>query len=115
MRGLMQDWPMRVHRLSTMPRCITRARGSSAAPSKAASIAPTMREIRARALKLAGALDPARHQARRPGRDPGLEHASPSSNAWYGIAGMGAVYHTLNPRLFPDQIAWIANHGGARS
>jgi fatty-acyl-CoA synthase len=34
---------------------------------------------------------------------------------WYGIAGMGAVYHTLNPRLFPDQIAWIANHGGARA
>src|SRR6201996_411002 len=28
---------------------------------------------------------------------------------------MGAVYHTLNPRLFIDQIAWIANHGGARA
>ena len=28
---------------------------------------------------------------------------------------MGAVYHTLNPRLFPDQIAWITNHGGARA
>jgi fatty-acyl-CoA synthase len=34
--------------------------------------------------------------------------------AWYGIAGIGAVYHTLNPRLFPPQLAWIANHGGAR-
>ncbi len=30
--------------------------------------------------------------------------------SWYGITGIGAVYHTLNPRLFPDQIAWIANH-----
>ncbi len=29
--------------------------------------------------------------------------------AWYGILGIGAVYHTLNPRLFPDQIAWIMN------
>ena len=29
--------------------------------------------------------------------------------AWYGILGLGAVYHTLNPRLFPDQIAWIMN------
>ncbi|MDP3527117.1 MAG: long-chain-fatty-acid--CoA ligase, partial [Hoeflea sp.] len=28
---------------------------------------------------------------------------------WYGILGVGAVYHTLNPRLFPDQIAWIMN------
>ena len=24
--------------------------------------------------------------------------------------GIGAVYHTLNPRLFPEQIAWIMNH-----
>jgi acyl-CoA synthetase (AMP-forming)/AMP-acid ligase II len=24
--------------------------------------------------------------------------------------GMGGVYHTLNPRLFPEQIAWIMNH-----
>ncbi len=30
--------------------------------------------------------------------------------AWYGTMGIGAVYHTLNPRLFPDQIAWIMKH-----
>jgi len=30
--------------------------------------------------------------------------------AWYGAMGMGAVLHTLNPRLFPEQIAWIVNH-----
>ena len=24
--------------------------------------------------------------------------------------GMGAVLHTINPRLHHDQIAWIANH-----
>ena len=30
--------------------------------------------------------------------------------AWYGIMGVGAVCHTLNPRLFPEQIAWIVNH-----
>ncbi len=30
--------------------------------------------------------------------------------AWYGIAGIGAVYHTLNPRLFPDQLTYIINH-----
>jgi acyl-CoA synthetase (AMP-forming)/AMP-acid ligase II len=34
--------------------------------------------------------------------------------AWYGIAGIGAVYHTLNPRLFPQQLAWIANHADDR-
>ena len=30
--------------------------------------------------------------------------------AWYGIMGVGAIYHTLNPRLFPEQIVWIMNH-----
>jgi fatty-acyl-CoA synthase len=34
--------------------------------------------------------------------------------AWYGITGLGAIYHTLNPRLFPDQIAWILNHAESR-
>jgi len=29
---------------------------------------------------------------------------------WYAIGGMGAVCHTLNPRLFPDQIDYIVNH-----
>ncbi len=34
--------------------------------------------------------------------------------AWYGLMGIGAVYHTVNPRLFPDQIAWIINHAEDR-
>ena len=34
--------------------------------------------------------------------------------AWYGITGIGAVYHTVNPRLFPEQIAWIVNHAEDR-
>jgi len=29
--------------------------------------------------------------------------------AYYGTTGFGAVCHTINPRLFPDQIAWIIN------
>ena len=29
---------------------------------------------------------------------------------YYGASGMGAVLHTINPRLFHDQIVWIANH-----
>ena len=28
---------------------------------------------------------------------------------WYGLLGLGAIYHTVNPRLFHDQIAWIIN------
>lgn len=34
--------------------------------------------------------------------------------AWYGTTNIGAVLHTLNPRLFPEQIAWIAAHAGDR-
>ena len=33
---------------------------------------------------------------------------------WYGIAGIGAVYHTVNPRLFEDQIVYIVNHAEDR-
>jgi acyl-CoA synthetase (AMP-forming)/AMP-acid ligase II len=29
---------------------------------------------------------------------------------WYGIMGLGAVCHTLNPRLFPEQLVYIINH-----
>ncbi|MEO7128336.1 MAG: 3-(methylthio)propionyl-CoA ligase [Rhodoferax sp.] len=29
---------------------------------------------------------------------------------YFGVSGSGRVLHTLNPRLAPDQIAWIANH-----
>ena len=30
--------------------------------------------------------------------------------AYYAISGSGAVLHTINPRLHPEQIAYIANH-----
>ncbi len=31
---------------------------------------------------------------------------------YYAISGIGAVINTINPRLFPDQIAYISNHAG---
>lgn len=31
---------------------------------------------------------------------------------YFAISGLGAVCHTINPRLFPEQIAYIANHAG---
>ena len=30
--------------------------------------------------------------------------------AYYGVSGSGAVLHTLNPRLFPEQLAYLLNH-----
>src|SRR5581483_2314554 len=34
--------------------------------------------------------------------------------AWFGVVGMGGVLHTLNPRLFDDQLEYIANHAEDR-
>jgi len=34
--------------------------------------------------------------------------------AWYAIAGIGAVCHTLNPRLGEHHLAWIVNHAKDR-
>ncbi len=33
---------------------------------------------------------------------------------YYGVPGIGAVCHTINPRLFPEQIAFIVNHAEDR-
>ncbi len=33
---------------------------------------------------------------------------------YFGIAGIGAVINTMNPRLFPEQIAYICNHAENR-
>src|SRR3954469_23320382 len=63
----------------------------------------------ARAQKLANAL-------KRLGVQPGDRVATLAWNGfrhfeiYYAAAGSGAVIHTINPRLFPDQITYIANH-----
>ena len=33
---------------------------------------------------------------------------------WYALAGQGAICHTINPRLFADQIEFIINHASNR-
>ena len=113
MRGLMQDWPMRVHRFLDHA-ALYHAGARVVSRTAQGEIHRTSYDvIRDRALRLAAAL-------KRRGIKPGERVATMAWNnhrhleAWYGIAGAGAVYHTLNPRLFPDQIVWIANHGGAR-
>ena len=69
--------------------------------------------IRADALKMAQALQ-------RLGLKPGDKVASLAMNharhlvSWYGVAGMGGVLHTVNPRLFDDQLEYIVNHAEDR-
>ncbi len=33
---------------------------------------------------------------------------------YFGVSGSGRVLHTINPRLHPEQVAWIANHAEDR-
>jgi fatty-acyl-CoA synthase len=69
----------------------------------------TYRAAHARARRLANAL-------KRLGVGPQERVATLAWNGfrhfeiYYAVAGSGAVIHTINPRLFPDQIAYIANH-----
>ncbi|MDF3031992.1 MAG: long-chain fatty acid--CoA ligase [Moraxellaceae bacterium] len=71
------------------------------------------RAIGARAGKAAQALA-------RLGMQPGDRIATLAWNTYrhmelyFGVSGSGMVLHTINPRLFPEQIAWIANHAEDR-
>ena len=33
---------------------------------------------------------------------------------YFGVSGMGSVIHTINPRLFPEQLVYIVNHAEDR-
>jgi acyl-CoA synthetase (AMP-forming)/AMP-acid ligase II len=52
----------------------------------------------------------------RMGATPGMRIGSLAWNThrhfemFYGVTGTGAVLHTVNPRLFPDQLVYIINH-----
>jgi fatty-acyl-CoA synthase len=69
----------------------------------------TYRDVAARAKRVANALDALQLQF----SDRvatlawnGYRHLE----LYFGVSGSGRVLHTINPRLHPEQIAWIANH-----
>ena len=73
----------------------------------------TYGELRGRCMQLAHALDAEQVPA-------GERVASLAWNGYrhlemyFGVSGSGRVLHTINPRLHPDQIAWIVNHAEDR-
>ena len=60
------------------------------------------------------------HALGRLGVDPGNRVATLAWNdhrhleLYYGVSCSGAVLHTINPRLFPEQLAYIINHADDR-
>jgi fatty-acyl-CoA synthase len=113
MLGLMQDWPLLCHRVIDHAAVNHGERTIVTRSVEGPIHSTTYAQIRARALKVAQRLD-------RDGIRLGDRVATLAWNTWrhlegwYGIMGIGAIYHTVNPRLFPDQIVWIVNHAEDR-
>jgi fatty-acyl-CoA synthase len=113
MLGLMQDWPLLCHRVIDYAATHHGARKVVSRSVEGPVHTTNYAEIRTRALRIAQRLE-------RDGIKLGDRVATLAWNtwrhleAWYGILGIGAVYHTVNPRLFAEQIVWIINHAEDR-
>jgi fatty-acyl-CoA synthase len=113
MLGLMQDWPLLCHRIIDHAALNHPARRVVSRSVEGPIHTTDYQAIRARALRVAKRLS-------KDGIKLGDRVATVAWNtwrhleAWYGILGIGAVYHTINPRLFPEQITWIVNHAEDR-
>jgi fatty-acyl-CoA synthase len=109
MLGLMQEWPLLCHKVLDAAATQHGKREIVTRSIEGPIVRTTYTDIRTRSLKLAQRLE-------RDGFQLGDRIATLAWNsarhleAWYGIMGIGAIYHTLNPRLFPEQLAWIMNH-----
>jgi len=109
MHGLMMDMPLL---LSDLIRHADRHHGATEIVSKTVEGGIhryTYRDVHARARRLANALKSlgvAMHERVATLAWNGFRHLE----TYYAVAGSGAVIHTINPRLFPDQIVYIANH-----
>ena len=114
MLGLMQQWPLLCHKILDYAAQHHGRREIVSRSVEGPIVRTDYANVRARALKGAQLLA-------REGYRPGDRIATLAWNtanhleAWYAIMGMGGVYHTLNPRLFPEQIGWIMNHAGDRA
>ncbi|MEX0344932.1 MAG: long-chain-fatty-acid--CoA ligase [Rhizobiaceae bacterium] len=114
MLGTMQNWPLLCHKIIDYAAYQHPNREIVSRSVEGPIVRTNYAQVRNRALKVAQCLS-------RDGFQNGDRIATLAWNtarhleAWYGIMGMGGVYHTLNPRLFPDQIAWIMNHAEDRA
>ena len=113
MLGLMQDWPLLLHRIIDHAAIQHGTREVVSRSIEGPIHRTDYASVRTRALRVAKRLAAA---GLRPGDRVGTMawNSWRHIEAWYGISGIGAIYHTINPRLFPEQIAWIINHAEDR-
>ena len=113
MLGGMQDWPLRIMRLLDHAE---REHGPREIVSRWADGSETRTDyagVARDARKLAQALE--RLGIRRGDRVATLAmNHSRHLVAWYGTIGMGGIIHTVNPRLFEEQLVYIMNHAEDR-
>ena len=113
MLGLMQDWPLTVDKILDHAKEWHGDREIVSRSVEGPIVRTTYAEVHGRAKRLSNALLTL-------GMKPGDRIATLAWNtarhleAWYGIMGVGMVCHTLNPRLFPEQLAYIINHAEDR-
>jgi acyl-CoA synthetase (AMP-forming)/AMP-acid ligase II len=114
MLGLMQDFPLLVHRVLDHA-----ARWHASTEILSRSVEGplhriTYADLNRRARALASAV------RRRLGLEAGDVVATMAWNTWrhmevwYGVMGVQGIVHTLNPRLFAEQLTYIINHAGDR-
>ena len=114
MLGMMQAWPLTVDRILDHAAERHGRREVVTRSLEGPIHRTTYAEVRARAKQVSNLL-------LEMGIRPGDRVATLAWNTWrhlevwYGIMGIGAVCHTLNPRLHPDQICWIINDAGDRA
>jgi len=114
MQGLMQEWPLLCHKVLDHAAKNHGKREIVSRSVEGPIVRTTYADVKKRALKIAQLL--AREGYKKGDRIATLAwNTARHLEAWYGIMGMGGVYHTLNPRLFPEQIAWIMNHAEDRA
>src|SRR5688572_19381755 len=113
MLGLMQNWPLTVDKILDHAKAWHGDREIVSRSVEGPIVRTTYAEIHARAKRLSNALKGL-------GIGVGDRVATLAWNtgrhieAWYGIMGIGAVCHTLNPRLFAEQLCYIINHAEDR-
>jgi fatty-acyl-CoA synthase len=109
MLGLMQNWPLTVDKILDHANAWHGDREVVSRSVEGPVVRTTYAQVHDRAKRLSNALKGL-------GVQPGDRVATLAWNtgrhleAWYAIMGMGAVCHTLNPRLFVEQLCYIVNH-----